>query len=133
MAEITGMLAKVYAGTAGGTLVTGAHNWTLDDNCDVQETTDYASLGVKDFIAGNVGWSGGFELRYDTTQDPHAVAGANLNPGTTVVLLLYLNATKYYTGSAIIQSITPTVPQAAPITYAVKFQGIGVLDKSNLT
>lgn len=130
--HITGKNAKVYAGAAGATLVAGAHNWTLDYAGDTPESTDYASAGVKDFIAGNTGWSGTFDIKYDTAQDPHAAAGANINPNALLVLKLYLNATKYYTGSAYVTGVTCAAPQAESITYSVRFQGTGTLDCTNL-
>lgn len=130
MAHITGVKGKVEAGV---TIVAGVTSWTIDTEGDVLETTDFDSDGVKDFIAGNTGWSGTFEAIFDTAQDISADP-PNLNEGQMIALKLLLDDTiapaeMSVSGSAIITGVSITTPQADKITYTVTFQGTGTLTK----
>lgn len=128
MAHISGKDAKVLSGV---TAITGAHNWTLDWNADILEKSDYQSQANKEFIAGNSGWTGTIEVNFDTGQNPHTDP-PNLNPGESITFKFYVNTTLYYTGTALISSVSVAAPQADDVTYTVNFTGTGALDASNM-
>jgi len=127
MAHKTGKNGQV---TSEATVVAGCDNWSLDTEGDVVETTDYESAGVKDFIPANIGWSGSFELNYDTAQDI-ANDPPNINEGEVVALELFIDhvAGAKLSGDAIITGTTTTVPQPDKIRITVTYQGTGALAK----
>ncbi|MCK5617731.1 hypothetical protein KAR91_88520 [Candidatus Pacearchaeota archaeon] len=117
MAKIHGKGGDVDTGSS----VTGMNAWTLSRDAAADETTDFSSGGLKEFIAGLTEWSGTFSGFKD---------GAPIAPGTTVTLSLEEVAdsgTELYTGSAIITNHSPAVEVAGVITYAYTFQGTGAL------
>jgi len=128
MAHIVGALGSIVSGV---TEIVGAGTWSIDESADTPETTDYQSDGVKDYIAGNTGWGGSFDLTFDTTQDPFTDP-PNLNAGQTLTMKFYVNAAQYMTGDIIVSGVSTNAPQGDLVKLSVTFQGTGALDKSNM-
>ena len=111
MAHLAGKSGYVDTGTA----VAGIKSWTLDYTSDALETTDFAALGVKEYIIGCSGWSGSFEgFKEGAAQ---AIAGA------AVSLKLYESATAYWSGSAFITGVHPSAAQDGVVSVSYDFQG----------
>jgi len=128
MAHLTGKLADVISGV---TTIKGAHNWSIDEAADTPETTDFEDDGVKSFVPGNTGWTGSFDIKYDSAQNIFTNP-PNLNVGQSITFKFYIDAAKYMTGDAIVSGVTTTTPQPDLVVHTVALQGTGVLDKSNM-
>lgn len=130
MAEMTGKLAKVYL---NNTLISGSHNWSIDDSSELQDATGFADEGHSRYKAGNDGWTGTVELNYDSAQNIRDVAGANVNKGAELTTnKFYVDATHYITGTIMIESVGIAVPQKTLISQTVRFRGQGAIDYTNL-
>lgn len=135
MAKLSGVNAKVFSGTTGAVQISGAHNWSDDDSVKLDDATDYATGAWEEDVTCNRSVTVTIELYYDDTQnirDTTPETGANLVPGATNILGLYVDGTHYVTGTFHIQSLSIAVPQGAKITQTVKAKLQGVLDESHL-
>ncbi len=105
-----------------GASTTGARNWTIDFTGDPVETTDYADLGTKTFIAGQTGWTATFEVVKDGAP-PHA-----MNASVTFDFEeIADDANAVWTGTCIINSIGVSVPIDGVVVYTYGAQGTGTL------
>jgi len=116
VAHLAGKSGYVDTGTA----VAGIKSWTLDYSSDALETTDFADAGVKSYIIGGSGWSGSFEGFKEGA--PQTLAGAS------VTLKLYESATAYWSGSAFLTGVHPSVGHDGVVSYSYDFQGTGNLE-----
>jgi hypothetical protein len=126
MAHLAGKAGAVYSTTTGGTatqtvIVTGMKSWSVDYTIDALETTDFADVGVKSYIAGLSGWSGSFEGYKD--------GAPGLVVGTSYVLHLNESATttQRYTGTALITGLHGAASNDGIVTVGFDFQGTGTL------
>ena len=81
------------------------------------------------FIAGLKEWSASAEGAYNVHTDTNgqtALQNAFLN-GTDVDLKLYVNNTNYYSGQAIISSLSVEDPVDDVVSISIEFQGNGAL------
>ena len=101
--------------------VLGIKSWTLDYVVDTLDATDFDDAGVKAYIVGCSGWSGSFEGFKDTT--PLGLAGA----AVTIKLYESQTANQFWTGSAYIVGIHPSVSHDGIVSYSYDFQGTGAL------
>ena len=99
----------------------GVKSWTIDYLADPLETTDFADAGVKSYIIGGSGWSGGFEGYKDGA--PLAIAGASV----TLKLYESQTANQFWQGSAFIVGIHSSAAIDGVVTYSYDFQGTGAL------
>ena len=115
--ELSGKLGEVQVAAS---TVGGIKSWTIDYTIDALETTDFADVGVKSYIAGISGWSGSFEGYKD---------GAPTAIGAIIALKLResTNATQQYTGQAILTGSHETVAIDGVVSIAYDFQGTGAL------
>ena len=125
---IAGKNGKVCLGT---NKIIGIKNWSLSLNVSTLETTalgeDWKSyiLGLKEWTAtsdgdyavtshdGKIDIQGGLQTAYLT--------------GTPVVLRLYVDETHYYTGSAVVTSLSIDDPVADIVGISISFTGTGAL------
>lgn len=112
----------------GTETVTRIQNWSLDLNLDTYETT---ALGDdwKEFISGLKEWSASAEGKWNIVNDAagqKALQDAYL-AGNSVTLRLYVNATKYYEGTAFISSLGMEDPVDDVVSISMEFQGSGAL------
>ena len=125
MAEISGYTGKMNFGSAVVSDATNnIHAWTLDINCDALETTDFADSGNRTYIRGLKGWTATCEGYIDTS------AGGTVNSadiGSSATLSLYVNATKYYNGTALLTGASLNTAADGVETSSFSFQGSGAL------
>lgn len=125
MAALVGKDAKVMIGTAQ---VAQADTWSLDTPATLLETTNFGSAGWKEYIAGLKEWNGSFECNFDPTDTTGQVALRTAwQNGTTVSLKLYVNATNYYSGNALIENMPVSSPVGEKVRVTVNFRGSGQL------
>jgi len=104
-----------------GTAVSGIKSWSLDYTVDTLETTDFADVGIKNYIVGCSGWSGSFEgYKYGA---PQGLAGASI----TLSLKESTVATEKWVGSAYITGIHASTAHDGIVSYSYDFQGTGAL------
>jgi predicted secreted protein len=125
MAAIAG---KGGSAKVGANTIASINNWSLDVTMNTAETT---ALGdsVKSHIATIYEWSGQLEGAFrvhDDTNGQTALQTAFL-AGTPVTLNLYVNASNYYSGSAIITSMPVKVAVEDKVGISFAFQGSGAL------
>ena len=118
MAEVHGKNGDV---DIGGSVI-GAKGWTLSYDADVVETTDFSDVGIKTFIAGGSGWTGTFIVNKS--------GAPPVDVGDSVSLKLEEvagEATKDWTGTAIITNLSTDTPADGIVVYSIAFQGTGAL------
>ena len=124
MAKLAGKLASV---DIAGSEIVGFSSWSLNTSADAIDTTGFTNDGVKEFIAGCTSWNGSIEgSAADQAADLFIGAGG-LRPGATITVKLFINATKFYTGSAIVTSMNPSTDVNDAVKWSVNFQGTGAL------
>ncbi len=118
MAEITGETGDV---TLVGGYISNVKSWTLEYEGEAVDSTDFASVGVRDFIPGLTSWRGTYNCSVDDTViliAPGAAAAA---------LVLTASAGRTYTGDAIVTNLAIAVTPEAINELVVSFQGTGIL------
>ena len=118
MAHLSGKTGKVDTGSA----VAGIKSWTLDYTSDALETTDFAAVGVKEYIVGGKGWSGSFEGYKDGVEQILTASAAS-----PVTLKLYEDATYFWTGSAIITGVHSSTAHDGIVSVSYDFVGVAGL------
>jgi predicted secreted protein len=108
----------------GSSTLADLDSWTINENADTLETTDFDSSGEREYLAGLTDWDGSFSGRWEPSQ-----AGA-VTVGSTVTLQLDLNTTYNYSGSAIItgKSVDTNVDGTVDVSY--DFQGTATLSET---
>ena len=124
MAALAGLSGSVKIGS---NTVAEVAEWSLDVGLD---TADVSAFGDswKRYVAGLRSWSGSFTGRWDMTDTngQAALQTAILN-GTTVALRLYVDATKYYSGTAFITGSSPSATVSGTVDVDFSFTGTGSL------
>lgn len=122
---IAGKLGKVMIAE---NKVLGIKNWSLELSIDNLETTELGS-DWKSYISGLKEWSASSEGDYAVSTDTtgqQALQDAYL-AGTEVTVKLYVDATHYYTGKAIVTSLSIEDPVDDIVTISIEFTGNGEL------
>lgn len=124
---IAGKNGKVIIGDETNKVI-GLKSWNLELSLDTLETT---ALGDdwKKYITGLKEWTASCEGDYevitkDSTQETLQTAFLN---GTSVTLKLYVDDKNYYTGEAIINSLSVEDPVDDVVSISLEFTGNGVL------
>jgi predicted secreted protein len=122
---LAGKSGKVMIGTSN---VSEIKNWSVDTGADMLEDTVLGDEW-KTFIAGLKEWSakaeGLFALDTDTNGQT-ALQNAYLS-GTPVTLKLYVSPTKFYSGFALISSLSVEDTVEDIVNISFEFQGSGQL------
>lgn len=102
--------------------IAGINAWTISDEGEAAETTDFGSNGNKEFIPGMSTWSGTFSGFKD---------GAPLDINAEVVMAFQEGSGvgESYVGNVIITNQSPAVDVAGVITYSYTFTGTGELQR----
>ena len=120
MAKLAGKAGKVdIAGT-----VNAVKSWTCDYTGDALETTDFGDSGHRTYIAGLDGWAGSFEGNFN--------AEAMEAIGAIAALKLYVDATHYVSGAAVMTGIHLGTAVDGVVTVSYDFQGTAALTLTNL-
>lgn len=100
--------------------IAGINTWSLDYTSDALESTDFAAVGIKEYVVGGSGWSGTFAGYKDGL--PLSIGeqyGIELAESTTT--------TQMWLGNIIITGVHPLVDSAGIVGYSYDFQGTGSL------
>ena len=125
MARIHGKNGTVKIESVGLLGITG---WSVDYKSAADDQTGLDSAGVKGFLAGLTEWSGSFTAVWDTDEGDIFGAPPVLVVGTTVEVLLEMEAGGVsYEGDAIITGFKPDVAIDSVVKLNADFQGTGVL------
>lgn len=125
---IAGKKGKVAIGTDDPVTVVGIKNWSLELSTDTLETT---ALGDdwKNYITGLIEWTASSEGDYSVETDAEGQAALQeaFLAGETVDLKLYVDDTHYYSGEAIINSLSIEDPVDDVVNISIEFTGNGEL------
>ena len=101
--------------------VTDIKSWTVDYTVSVLDTTDFASIGIRDVLPGISQWSGSFEGFKD---------GIPLSIGTEYYLVLGESNTAYqgWVGKAVITGAHPVTAFDGSVNYSYDFEGTAGLE-----
>jgi TP901-1 family phage major tail protein len=125
---IAGKKGKVAIGTDDPVTVVGIKNWSLELSSDTLETT---ALGDdwKNYITGLMEWTASSEGDYSVETDAEGQAALQeaFLAGETVDLKLYVDDTHYYSGEAIINSLSIEDPVDDVVNISIEFTGNGEL------
>ena len=125
---IAGKKGKVAIGTDDPVTVVGIKNWSLELSSDTLETT---ALGDdwKNYITGLMEWTASSEGDYSVGTDAEGKAALQeaFLAGETVDLKLYVDDTHYYSGEAIINSLSIEDPVDDVVNISIEFTGNGEL------
>lgn len=124
---IAGKNGKVIIGDETNKVI-GLKSWSLELSLDTLETT---ALGDdwKKYITGLKEWTASCEGDYEVTtknSTQETLQTAFLN-GTSVTLKMYVDDNNYYTGEAIINSLSVEDPVDDVVSISLEFTGNGVL------
>jgi len=127
MAAASGQYGKVEIGAS---CIAEVDKWSVDKECIVHEFATCASPGDggTDALAGRRKHSGRMEGIYDVDD---AIENY-FEEGDTVTLKLYYTATKYYTGSCVIENLNipdVDITEGAPVRWEATFKVKGLLTK----
>lgn len=125
---IAGKSGKLAISIDNEVTVVGIKNWSLDLSVDTLETT---ALGDdwKNYMAGLKEWTASAEGDYNVITDEvgqKALQEAYFS-ATTVDVLLYVNDTNYYTGEALISSLSVEDPVDDVVSISFEFTGSGAI------
>jgi predicted secreted protein len=101
--------------------------WSLDSSLDIQDITSFGDAWHRK--AGTLkDWSGKFSGRLDMTDTNGQLAVWNaLNGLTTVAIRLYVGATNYFSGTALIKQWSPKSSVDGMVEFDATFEGSGAL------
>jgi len=119
VAHASGLTGNV-AVAGMGTLTAGMRAWTLDYTAEALQTTDFADQPWRTYTPGLKGWSGTFDLIWDT--------GNALIPGAAAgTITLTANTGDTYVGPVLITGQSTSVAVDGVNTQTFTFQGSGAL------
>jgi len=125
---IAGKNGKVCLGTSK---IIGIKNWSLSLSVSTLDTT---SLGDdwKSYILGLKEWTATSDGDYtitsvDSNEDVQNGLQSAYLTGTTVILRLYVDEKHYYSGAAVITSLSIDDPVADVVGISIGFTGCGAL------
>lgn len=129
MAVHKGSEGTVKVGSSSVAEVTG---FSFDETADTIESTALSNSG-RSYVADYLGFSGTVDCMWDETDSSGQGA---MTAGSTVTLYLYPESTgsgaTYYTGSAIITSISRANAMGSIVTASFSFTGTNVLTSATV-
>lgn len=129
MPAVSGKYGSVKIGSS---CVAEADKWSITKECVIHEYATCETPGTDFFgkLAGRRRHSGTMEGIYD----PDDPIEDYFDEGDEVTLKLYYTASKFYTGSVIIENLTipdVDIQDGAPVRWTASFQVNGGLTKSS--
>ena len=113
----------------------GFFNWSIDDTCDVLETTDFQDSGHKTYLAALDGWTAGAERHWVDSG-----MFAKIGSGSVSIVKFYVDdddtakgigsasdTGSRYEGYAHVIGISPSVAVDTLVSESLSFQGTGQL------
>lgn len=118
---------KGYAGNikAGTTVIGEMSDWSLDVNADIVDTSAFGDEW-KTKVATQKDWSGSCNGRLDTSDSGQSA----LTIGADVTMNFYVDSTHYYSGNAVVESISRSAAVAGTVDVTFNFTGNGELTYS---
>lgn len=102
-------------------VITGMKSWTLEYSVAMLDSTDFASQGVSEFIAGVTEWHGTFEGYKDVAPKQLSTATATLTLQETS------SGGMQFIGPAFITNVRASTDHDGIVSYSYDFQGSGAL------
>lgn len=132
MIYITILAGKAGKVTQATNFVAEIKAWKINLKSDTKETTPFAtdsSTVWKTYLSTLKGWDGSIDaVGIDMTDTNGQLALFNLIGGASVALKFYLDATHYFSGSAIITGVSPSADVNDLVQGgSFSFQGTGAL------
>jgi len=109
-----------YGGSVSG--FTEVRRWSMDKSCKVLDCTSMSSAGLREVKAGITQWEGSFDCVAVPSQTTGTTVAGTLSTGTATG-----TAAVTYTGSILINQITPECPYDDVVTWKVSFTGNGAV------
>jgi len=123
MAVHSGSEGLVHIGTD---LLAELKSWSITENSSMIDTTVLSDT-AQTFVAGSTSWSGSCEAFLDETD----TAQTALTSGASVTIKFYFegaaSSDKYYTGTALVESIDRSGATDDIVGVAFSFRGTGAL------
>ena len=115
---------KGYQGNfkVGTTTVGEISEWTLDVSADIVDTSAFGDEW-KNKTATQKDWTGSITGRLDTSDTGQSA----LIIGADITANFYVDATHYYSGAGVVESISRSAAVADVITVTFNFTGNGAL------
>lgn len=120
--QVSGKVCKVLSGSTN----VNAKNWTLSHTNEVLDVTHTGSSGTFECISGLSKVEGSFEVDFDPNS-PYYDSTRNIVPGRRFTLQCYIDANRFYSFTAQISEVTPTVEVAGVVTCSVSFSASGAI------
>ena len=114
----------------GANKVIGIKNWSLSLSVDTLDTTtlgeDWKSyiLGLKECTATS---DGDYEIATEGNENVQGGLQTAFLNGSIVIVKMYVDATHYYTGNAVITTLTIDDPVSDVVGISIGFTGCGAL------
>lgn len=126
MAALSGTAGSVvYIG--GGTAIVGEiAEWRLDATMAPVEVTAFGDNWTE-FLPSVRAWTGSFSGNFDPADTVQGSVVSSMLGGSAVSLRLYASSTKYYSGSAYVNSMGPGISQKGKGDIQFGFTGHGAL------
>ena len=124
MAAASGTLGSVVI-VAGGTSVVGEiAEWSADFSMSPVETTAFGDSWAE-YVPSIRTATGSFSGNWDSTNTPQGSVDAYMLAGSAITLRLYVNASKYYSGSALITGAGESVSNSGKAEVSYDWQSTG--------
>lgn len=129
MAELSGTAGSVvlYDASAGTAAIVGMSEWSIDFSNSAVTTTAFGDVW-EDRISGILSWSGSFSGNRDTDTSQTTLVNGAL-AGSVIGLRLYDAAATYWSGSAILTGMGPSIAVDGKGDMSFDFDGKGALTK----
>lgn len=125
---VAGKNGRIEVGSDTTKKIVGIKNWSLELSLDTLETT---ALGDdwKNYISGLKEWSASSDGNYAVTTDTtgQTVLQDAFLSGESVVVKLFVDEENYYSGRAIISSLSIEDPVDDIVNISIEFTGTDVL------
>ena len=120
---ISGKNGNLHIGTGAATEVADVRNWRLSRTADNPAYNSSDTGGVTKRLSGNTDWSATFTAYFQDDAD------VSVSEGDEVTIKLYVDASRYYEGNAIVSRIEEEVPieDAGLVGYEVEVEANGEL------
>lgn len=114
----------------GGKVIAHMSDWSLEQSREIKEGSFFRGSG-KEKTAGIIDWSASCNGRVDfeTTSGQEDLLN-KFNAGEEITLKLYLNATAYFQGKGIIESVNIDNSAEGEYNIEISIAGSGALTKS---
>jgi hypothetical protein len=126
MSFVSGTAGSVAYVSGGTTMVQGAHEWTVTVKQDTPEVTIFGD-SFKNYLPGIRSWTASVSLKADPAQPSQDTIRNMILGGSVPIAFRFYAGTNYYSGSAMPNSIAPSVSYDDAWVNKIDMQGVGTL------